>query len=69
MCDKQLKHLTDIIAAKRKEQRIQFGYIAQIIRVAVSGGTISPGIIDTLTLLGKEKTIARIKRCLALRDK
>ncbi len=40
------------------------GKVAQPIRVAVTGTTISPGIGDTLALLGREKTLARIDRCL-----
>ncbi|MCJ7544945.1 MAG: glutamate--tRNA ligase, partial [Phycisphaerae bacterium] len=41
------------------------GKVAQPIRVAVTGRTISPPIFDTLTLLGRQKTLARIDRCLA----
>lgn len=44
----------------------QLGKVAQPLRVAVSGSTISPPIFDTLAILGKEKVVARIKRCLAL---
>ena len=42
-----------------------FGILAQPIRVAVSGTTVSPQIIDTLLLLGRESTIARVKSCSA----
>ena len=42
------------------------GKVAQPIRVAVTGTTISPPIFDTLVLLGKDKTLARIDRCLGL---
>ncbi|MCY2929070.1 MAG: glutamate--tRNA ligase, partial [Planctomycetota bacterium] len=41
------------------------GKVAQPIRVAVTGNTVSPAIVDTLVLLGREKTLARIDRCLA----
>lgn len=41
------------------------GKIAQPIRVAVSGGPISPPIFDTLEILGKDAVINRIDRCLA----
>ncbi|HUU58749.1 MAG TPA: glutamate--tRNA ligase family protein, partial [Phycisphaerae bacterium] len=40
------------------------GKVAQPVRVAVTGTTISPSIHDTLLLLGKTKTLARIDRCL-----
>lgn len=41
------------------------GKIAQPIRVAVSGGTISPPIFDSLHFLGRDKTLNRIARCIA----
>lgn len=44
------------------------GKVAQPIRVAVTGNTISPAIVDTLLLLGKDKTLARIDRCLARKE-
>jgi glutamyl-tRNA synthetase len=40
------------------------GKVAQPIRLAVTGTTISPSIHDTLMILGKDKTLARIDRCL-----
>jgi len=40
------------------------GKVAQPIRVAVTGTTISPAIGETLVFLGREKTLARIGRCL-----
>ncbi len=40
------------------------GKVAQPIRVAVSGTSISPPIFETLGFLGKEKSLRRIDRCL-----
>ncbi|RPG13457.1 MAG: glutamate--tRNA ligase [Phycisphaera sp. TMED9] len=40
------------------------GRIAQPLRVAVSGGPISPPIFDTLAILGQRAVLARIDRCL-----
>jgi glutamyl/glutaminyl-tRNA synthetase len=40
------------------------GKVAQPIRVAVSGSTVSPPIFETLHFLGKDRTIARIDRCI-----
>ncbi|MFA7236882.1 MAG: glutamate--tRNA ligase family protein [Phycisphaeraceae bacterium] len=42
------------------------GKVAQPLRVAVSGSTVSPGIGQTLTILGKQETLQRIANCLAL---
>lgn len=49
-------------------QSVGMGKVAQPLRVAVSGTTVSPGIGDTLVLLGKQKTLTRIKRCLSLQQ-
>ena len=45
------------------------GKVAQPLRVAVTGSTISPAIYDTLLILGRQKTLARIDRCLARKGK
>ena len=42
------------------------GKVAQPLRVAVTGTTVSPAIYDTLILLGRDKTLARTDRCLRL---
>jgi len=44
------------------------GKVAQPLRVAVTGATVSPSITETLAILGRDKTLARIDRCLALRE-
>ena len=41
------------------------GQVFQPIRVAITGTTISPGIYESVTLLGKEGTLSRIDRALA----
>ncbi len=43
------------------------GNVAQPLRVAVSGTTVSPAIGETLAFLGRERTLARINRCIAER--
>ncbi|HVP11385.1 MAG TPA: glutamate--tRNA ligase family protein, partial [Phycisphaerae bacterium] len=53
------------IKAFCEKQGAKLGDVAQPIRVAVSGKTISPAIGETLVLLGKEKTMRRIRTCLA----
>jgi glutamyl-tRNA synthetase len=39
------------------------GSVAQPIRVAVSGTTVSPPIFQSIEFLGRERTLARIERC------
>jgi glutamyl-tRNA synthetase len=40
------------------------GPVFQPIRVAITGTTVSPGIYESVHLLGKERTLARIDRAL-----
>jgi glutamyl/glutaminyl-tRNA synthetase len=46
------------------EKNLQLGKVAQPIRVAISGGTVSPPIFESVEFLGKERTVARIERCI-----
>lgn len=42
------------------EKGIKLGKLAQPVRVAVTGGTVSPGIFDVLEVMGKEMALRRI---------
>jgi glutamyl-tRNA synthetase len=52
------------LEALAAEQAVGLGKIAQPLRVAVTGGTISPPIDLTLELLGRERLLARLKAVL-----
>jgi len=43
---------------------IALGKLAQPVRVAVTGGTASPGIFEVLDVLGRDRTIARLRAAL-----
>ena len=43
------------------EKAIKLGKLAQPVRVALTGGTVSPGIYDVIEVMGKDKTIKRIE--------
>jgi glutamyl/glutaminyl-tRNA synthetase len=45
---------------------LSLGDVAQPLRVALTGRAVSPAIGETLALLGREKTLNRIRRCLAV---
>jgi glutamyl-tRNA synthetase len=47
------------------ERQLGLGKIAQPVRVAVTGGTASPGIFEVLDVVGRERTIARLRRAAA----
>ena len=40
------------------------GRVFQPIRVAIAGTTVSPGIFESVTLLGREETLSRIDKAL-----
>ena len=48
-----------------EERDTSLGNVAQPVRVAITGSTISPSIHESLAMLGKDHTIMRIARCLA----
>ncbi|MDA1000453.1 MAG: glutamate--tRNA ligase [bacterium] len=54
-----------LFEAVMEKEGLGLGKIAQPVRVAVTGGTVSPGIFETLALLGKERTRARLDAALA----
>ena len=45
-----------------KQYEIGFLKIAQPLRIAVTGGTESPGIFETLSCLGKDEVLKRMKK-------
>lgn len=49
--------------AKRRE--VGMGKVGQPLRVAITGTAMSPGIGDTMILVGKERVLARIERAIA----
>jgi glutamyl-tRNA synthetase len=57
-----VKHVADQHAEGK------LGRVAQPLRIAVSGGTVSPAIFDTLVILGRSATLRRIERCLSMRS-
>ncbi len=46
-----------------EEQSLGLGKIAQPLRVALTGRTISPSVFDMMEILGREETLARIEEC------
>ncbi|MGR3220304.1 MAG: glutamate--tRNA ligase [Candidatus Anammoxibacter sp.] len=59
--DFRVENLENCFKALLNKLNIGFGKLAQPIRVAISGDSVSAGILETLELLGKEKTLDRIR--------
>ncbi|QQS09280.1 MAG: glutamate--tRNA ligase [Phycisphaerales bacterium] len=53
-----------VIEGYASEKDLGMGQVAQPLRVAVTGAGVSPGLGETLGVLGRDHTLARIDRCL-----
>lgn len=61
----QKDELHGVVEIVAENLNLKFGKVAQPLRVAVCGTAMSPSIDITLVLLGKDRTLARIKRAIA----
>ncbi len=52
-------------SAVLEELGLSMGKLAQPVRVALTGSTVSPGIHEVITVLGKERTLKRLRSALA----
>jgi glutamyl-tRNA synthetase len=56
--------LEAIFRAITQKHGIKLGALAQPVRVAMTGGTESPGIFEVLEVMGREKTLSRLDRAI-----
>jgi glutamyl-tRNA synthetase len=69
---RKLSELTDFsepsieqaFATTLEEHGLKMGTLAQPVRVALTGSTVSPGIHDVIAVLGKERTLRRLQKAL-----
>jgi len=59
------KALEDVFKSVMDQTGLKLGKIAQPVRVALTGKSASPGIFEIIAILGKEKTVARLKTAIA----
>jgi len=57
-------HMQPIFEQLMERYEVKFGRIAQPLRVSLTGKTVSPGIFEVLEVLGREKTLKRIRAAL-----
>jgi glutamyl-tRNA synthetase len=43
-----------------KAPRLKFGTLVHATRIAVTGRAVSPGLFETLTLIGRDRVVARL---------
>ena len=62
LIDWDKENIKGVIEETANKFELNMGKIAQPLRVAITGAGVSPGIDDTLILLGREKTLNRLLR-------
>ena len=66
LADWQAAAIHGLLESFAAAKTLSLGKLAQPIRLAVSGGTISPPIDATLAILGREESLARIQRAIRI---
>jgi len=59
--DWQTSTLEAIVRAHDERSGQKLGSIAQPLRAALTGGTVSPPVFDVMSVLGREETLARLR--------
>lgn len=59
--------LHNLIEQTAAAQQLSFGKLAQPLRIALTGGTVSPPIDITLALVGRKRTLMRLQKLIGLR--
>ena len=58
------QEIEKVFAGIMQKEQLPLGKIAQPVRVALTGGTVSPGIFEVMAVLGRERTLARLDHVL-----
>lgn len=64
LTDFTISELQRIFGEITEKRGIKLVHIAQPTRVALTGGTVSPGIFEVMEILGKDKVIERLKKAI-----
>ncbi len=60
------QELEECIRVYLEEKGIKFKLLAQPIRICITGQTASPGLFETMEVLGKDRVLNRIRRALSM---
>jgi glutamyl-tRNA synthetase len=64
LSDFSVAEIENIFREITERHGIKLGNLAQPVRVAVTGGTESPGIFEVLEVMGREKTLKRLDKAI-----
>ncbi len=60
LADWTVEAIEEAVRSVSEQRDLKLGKVAQPLRAAMTGTTISPGIFDVLALLGRDETLARL---------
>jgi len=64
LADWSVQALEQQLSAITAELAVGLGKIGQPLRIAISGGTVTPPLYETLAILGKDRVVRRVEICL-----
>jgi glutamyl-tRNA synthetase len=64
LTDFSATELEKVFSAILEGHGIKLGALAQPVRVAMTGGTVSPGIFEVIEIVGREKTLKRLDKAI-----
>jgi glutamyl-tRNA synthetase len=64
LTDFSAAELEKVFKAMVEKEGMKLGNLAQPVRVAITGGTESPGIFEVIEIVGKEKTLKRLEKAI-----
>ncbi|MBU2497463.1 MAG: glutamate--tRNA ligase [Proteobacteria bacterium] len=65
LSDFNQKAIEEVFLAFMEKEQIKLGKIAQPMRVALTGTSVSPGLFEVMEVLGKKEVLARIDKALS----
>ncbi|MEX0999820.1 MAG: glutamate--tRNA ligase [Thermodesulfobacteriota bacterium] len=66
LSDFNMDEMHKIFDQVMEERELKLGKIAQPVRVALTGGTVSPGIFEVMDILGKDEVLKRLNAAISV---
>lgn len=63
--DFTIENMKEVFERVMAERELKLGKIAQPVRVALTGGTVSPGIFEVMDILGKDEVLDRLNKAVS----
>ncbi len=66
LSDFNMDSMHKVFDSVMEERGLKLGKIAQPVRVALTGGTVSPGIFEVMDILGKDEVLGRLDHAISV---